>query len=186
MSVISLAQWLFSNCTTAPSLGLLVHSGFLIRYKLAQVYHHHPCSFPRAMLWMSLLSFQGADPSTISSHSLFTARRKTWLLALWPPVWESPRWSCWIPSPFLDVAAVLHLGPLFPCCIPGQSIISSQPSVLYDCGPHAVQEWYSGSSIFGRRPTSSRTHHCPGSVSSAVDVTDRLDDGPHIGHPMLW
>jgi hypothetical protein len=36
-----------------------------------------------------------------------------------------------------------------------------------DCVPYALQEWHCGSSLRRWRQTSSGTHHCPGSVSSA-------------------
>jgi hypothetical protein len=67
--------------------------------------------------------------------------------------------------PSSDVFAILLLSPLFHCCIVGPSIISSRLSVLYDCVPYAVQERHSGSSVCGWQPTSSGTHHCPGSIS---------------------
>jgi hypothetical protein len=36
-----------------------------------------------------------------------------------------------------------------------------------------------------QQPTSSGTHHCPGSVSSAVSEALRVDAGPHNGPPVL-
>jgi hypothetical protein len=41
-----------------PSLRPFVPSGSLTRCQPVHVYHHHLCSFPRAMLWGSLLSFR--------------------------------------------------------------------------------------------------------------------------------
>jgi hypothetical protein len=40
--------------------------------------------------------------------------------------------------------------------------------------PSAVQEWHGGSSLCGWWPTSSGTHHFPGSVSFAVGAALRL------------
>jgi hypothetical protein len=72
-----------------------------------------------------------------------------------------------MPSRFLDVAAPLSLGLIFRCCIPVAPDISSRTYLLSrfrlqhcpclvpdDCVLCAVQEWHSGSSICGRRPTS--------------------------------
>jgi hypothetical protein len=42
----------------AASLKPLGPSGFLMRWNPAQVYHHHVCSFLRAVVWTSLLSFR--------------------------------------------------------------------------------------------------------------------------------
>jgi hypothetical protein len=51
--------------------------------------------------------------------------------------------------------------------------------------PCAAREQHGGPSVFGRRPTSSGTHHRPGSVSSAVSVAQQLDAGHHIGPSVL-
>jgi hypothetical protein len=45
----------------APFLRPLILSGSLIRCESVQVYHHHLCSFPRAVLWTSL-RFRGGRP----------------------------------------------------------------------------------------------------------------------------
>jgi hypothetical protein len=51
--------------------------------------------------------------------------------------------------------------------------------------PDAVQKWHGESSLCGRRPNSSVTHHRPGSVSSADPGALRLDARLHIGPPAL-
>jgi hypothetical protein len=56
----------------APSSRPLIPSSSLIRCKPVQVYHHHLCSFPRAMLWAPLLLFwRGPTPPQCqpTSHS---------------------------------------------------------------------------------------------------------------------
>jgi hypothetical protein len=92
---------------------------------------------------------KGANPSTMSSHSLLAAWQKTRLLTSWPPFWESAWWSCWMSSRFLDVTTVLHLGPLFTCCFLGPSLVSSRSLVLYDCGAHAVRDGMVGHPSLG-------------------------------------
>jgi hypothetical protein len=52
--------------------------------------------------------------------------------------------------------------------------------------PCVVQEWHGGSSLCRRRPTSSGTHHCSGSVSLVVGCTLRLDARPHTASSVLW
>jgi hypothetical protein len=86
---------------------------------------------------------------------------------------------------FPGVAAVSGLSSLCHCCILGPSIVSSQPSVLYDCDLYTVPFLHSGSSICGWWPNSSGTHHRPGAVSLAVSGTLQLDAGPLIGPPVL-
>jgi hypothetical protein len=149
---------------TAPaalSLRPLVPTSSLTSCEPVQVYHHHLCYFQRAVFWTSRL------------------------LALQPPVRESAWRSCWMPSRFLDVATVLRLGPLFHCCLPGASVVSSRASVLRglllqhcpflvpdDRVPCAVQEWHCGSSVCRRRPNSSGTLQCPDSFCFGVFVRD--------------
>jgi hypothetical protein len=87
---------------------------------------------------------------------------------------------------FPDVAAPLNLSSLCRCCIPGPSVVSSLLSVLYDRGLYAVPFLNGGSSVCGRRPTSSGTYHRPGSVSSAVGGALRPDAGPRTGPAMLF
>jgi hypothetical protein len=103
------------------------------------VYHH--LSFSE--LCASDVSFvsEGADSSTMSSHSLRVAQSIR-LFAFRSPVLRSSCRSCQMSFPSSGVPAVLRLGPLFHCCISGPTVVSSRPSVLYDCGPHALQEWH--------------------------------------------
>jgi hypothetical protein len=49
-----------------------------------------------------------------------------------------------------------------------------------------MQEWHSGSFLCRWWPTSSRTHHCCGSVLSAFYGALQLDAGPHSASSMLW
>jgi hypothetical protein len=117
---------------TAPALRPLIPSSSLIRCKPVQVYHHQPLSrVPFWSVWAKVLrvvnvptsltlkllvvfSFvsEGANPSTGSSHSVPITRWKTRLLTSWPPVRRSAWQSCWMPSCFLDIAAISGLGPL--------------------------------------------------------------------------
>jgi hypothetical protein len=88
-------------------------------------------------------------------------------------------------SCFLDVAALLGLGSLCSFCIPGSSVVSSWPSVLYDRGPYAVLFLNGGSSVSGRRPTSTGIHHRPGPMSSVVGGALRRDAGLQTGPSVL-
>jgi hypothetical protein len=125
------------------------------------------------------------DPSIVFGQSLPIAQSRTWLFAFQSPALQSFWRSCRMSFPS-DIAAILHIGPSFHCCIPGPSIICSHPSVLYDSIPYAMQEQHSGSSSCRRQPTCSRTHHRPGSVSSAVSGGIQQHASPHIGPPIVF
>jgi hypothetical protein len=85
----------------------------------------------------------------------------------------------------LICSSVSDLSCLCHCYIAGHSIASSQPLVLYDHVPYAVQEWHSRLSICGWQPTFFETHHRPGSISSAVGGTQWLEINPHITPTVL-
>jgi hypothetical protein len=126
------------TASTAPSLRPLIPSSSQMMCKLVQVYHYQPRSrvpwwlvlaeVPRVidapasltlkLLVVSSLVSERADHSTMSSHTLLITKWKSPLLASWPPVWKSAWQSCWMSFCFLDVAALLGLGPLCRCCIP--------------------------------------------------------------------
>jgi hypothetical protein len=173
--VAHFAWSLSPTAPAAPSLRQLIPSGSLIRCQLIHVYHHPsfllvwtklarvasaPTTPALTLCAVSSFILEGADPFTMSWHSCFAARWKTQLLTSWPPVPKSFWLSCWMPSCFLDVDALLNLGPLFQCCVPGTSIVFSQPSILYgfllqhcptlvpdDCVLCMVQEWNDWSSL---------------------------------------
>lgn len=101
-------------------------------------------------------------------------------------------------SHFQDTAAPLSLGPLFHCCLPVSLNISFQTSILSEflaqpcsclvcdnSGPYAMQEQHSRSSLCRQRLTSSKSHHCPGSVSSAHRGALQLDAVPHTASSVL-
>jgi hypothetical protein len=51
--------------------------------------------------------------------------------------------------------------------------------------PCAIPLMHGGSSLCGRKPVSSGTHHCPSSVSSAFGGALRLDTGPCAASSVL-
>jgi hypothetical protein len=92
--------------------------------------------------------------------------------------------------PFLRRSCSLCLGPLFHCFFQfcPMSLLSefsgflAQPCpwlVPDNSVPYAVQEWHGGETILRQWQTSSGTHHCPGSISSADCGALRLDAGLH-------
>jgi hypothetical protein len=120
-----------------------------------------------------------------ASYNVFTLPRHSSCLLLCPlmllPVVLSfLRCNCWIapwsrvPLLHSSCAQCLFLNirpfevPLATLSLVQFSIISFRLSVLYDCVPYAMPFLHAGSSVCRQWPTSSRTHHCPGSVSSAV------------------
>jgi hypothetical protein len=149
---------------------------------------------------ISSFVLEGADTSTMPWHSfsvkvqLFTSRSPA----------REPSWrSSWMSSHFPDVAALLGLGSLCCCCILVLPYVSSWTSILSgftvqhrsylrpdDHVPCAMQEWHGGSSLCGRQPTSSMTHHSTGSISSAVGSALWLDACPHtassVFHSFHW
>jgi hypothetical protein len=60
-----------------------------------------------------------------------------------------------------------------PCLVPDDRV------------PYAVPFLHRGSSVCGRRSTSSGTYHCLGSISSTVGDARRLDAGPHTTPSVL-
>jgi hypothetical protein len=65
-------------------------------------------------------------------------------------------------------------------------IVSVQLSVLYNRIPYTVPLLQGRSCLCVWQPTSSRTHHCPRSVSAAVSGTLQLDASPHTTSSVLW
>jgi hypothetical protein len=87
---------------------------------------------------------------------------------------------------------------LIPLMPSGFARVSSRTSVLSeflvqpcpspvpdDSVPYDVQKWNAGSSLCRLWSTSSRTHHCSGSISSAVCSTLQLDASPHTAPSVL-
>jgi hypothetical protein len=85
-----------------------------------------PIPLPFKLLVVSPFVSEGIDPSTMYIQSLLVTWWKTWLNTSWAPVQKSARWSCWMLSCFLDVAALLGLSPLYRCCILVTPDVSSQ------------------------------------------------------------
>jgi hypothetical protein len=110
--VARLSRWFPSNCSRCSHLKAArparfpdkVHAG--IGGPLSCLFFSNV-----GVLEVSSFVWEGADSCTESSHSFPAARRKTWLLASRPPVGEFASRSCWMPSRFLDIAAILHIGP---------------------------------------------------------------------------
>jgi predicted ATPase with chaperone activity len=65
------------------------------------------------------------------------------------------------------------------------SVASVQPLVPYDSIPYAVPFLHGGSSLCRKQPTSSGTHHCPGSVSLADHGALWLDASPYVTSSVL-
>jgi hypothetical protein len=169
--------------STSPSLRLFVLSNSLIGCQSVQVYYHQPffphirmqtikillsvggCKVPRvagapAYLALSLCaasSFvsEGANPSTMSSHSFFKSWQMTWLFNSWSPAQWFP-WWCLFLIPLLHsgswMSILLRL-PLQHCPWSTFSVISGWLSVLYDCVLYDVPLLHGRSSICGRWPT---------------------------------
>jgi hypothetical protein len=81
---------------------------------------------------LDVLSFisEGADPSTVSSHSLPRTQWKSWLFASQPP---APEFVCGLhitSSHFPDIASALHLGTLYHCYVSVTPNILSPTPVL--------------------------------------------------------
>jgi hypothetical protein len=101
---------------------LLIPSGSPIGCKLVQTYHHHLCSFLRAVLWTSLLSFQRGrclhNVQSFASHSLpvedltirFSIFSSMVFLKIMPDVLSFLRHSCHLTPRFL--MPLLHSSPL--------------------------------------------------------------------------
>jgi hypothetical protein len=123
------SPWLISHCDyspnspAVPSLKPFVTSSSLIRCALVHLYRPHPCSFPRAVLWTSLLSFQRGStppqcavnhrsPMVYSTVPFTTFRPRVFLMVLLNAL-SLPRRSCHLAPrlfiPLLQSGRVRHL-----------------------------------------------------------------------------
>jgi hypothetical protein len=107
--------------------------------------------------------------------------------------------SRWMSSPSSDILGPWSHGSSFHWCLPVSPDVSSQTSILsgllvQSCPclvpdnsvPYAVQEWHIRSSLHRRWPTSSGTHHCPGSISSAFGDALQLDVSSRVASCIVW
>jgi hypothetical protein len=146
-----------------PTLKPLVASGYLVRCELVQMYHHHLCSLPRALLLTPLVSFRYnvqaltfLNAMEIPTARFTTSSRRVYLTVLLNAL-SHPRHSCCFrPRQFIPL---LHSGSF--------RHLFSIVGLLW----RRPLRWAvpaRRSSVIGQRPTSSGTHHRPGSVSAAV------------------
>jgi hypothetical protein len=110
------SRWLLSNCSRCYLLNAVRLKRFPDKARAGPVV---PPSSSISGCGFDVSSFilEEADSSTMPSRSLPVTRWKSQLLASQPPVRESAWRSCWMPSCFLDVAAVSGLGPFYHFCV---------------------------------------------------------------------
>lgn len=104
-----------------------------------------PTSLVLMLLEVSSSNLEGADPSTVSSHTHPVALLRTWLFLFWTPALWSFRKSHQISTLSSEIVAPLSHDPLFHYCIPGMSIFSFRVSARL---PHRPSSCFPDITIF--------------------------------------